>query len=306
MKWFQAQKTDGNTWRLPRAGICGVPEADVFFAAFDNMCEVLEQSADEIPANYRAQIETACADFVAMNEKMGISPFCILDFESHIEPIADHELREVTEKEKNELRGKGLLDYRQLFEQMVSVYADKEVVDEIARFQESKALLLLDEAEARPKSAPGMSPAIGSDDAEGWQRAAERLLACLTDAISRTKLSSQLAAAAAHLKETISGTMFSAFGVYTRKCLADVLSKRDGITVTEAEARIRRREEAGQIRRVDYWGILNSWDDSEFYYRMWEMECRAVCDAVCRTRRSAARIGLVGDSRTEPGDGLEM
>ena len=58
-------KTEVFAWRLPRAGTCGVPEADVFFAAFDNMCEVLEQS-------------------VAVNKKMGISLFRILDFKEHL------------------------------------------------------------------------------------------------------------------------------------------------------------------------------------------------------------------------------
>ena len=87
-------------WRLPRAGTCGVPEADTFFAAFDEMCEVLEQSDDEIPADCRARIEATCADFVSMNEKMGISPFCILDSKKHIGHIIEHELDEVTEEEK--------------------------------------------------------------------------------------------------------------------------------------------------------------------------------------------------------------
>lgn len=303
---ISSAKTDDNTWRLPRAGACGVPEADTFFAAFDDMCEVLEQFADEIPAGYRTQIESACVDFVTTNEKVAISPFCVLDFKCHIDWIIERELDDVTEEEKDELYSKGLLDHRRLFEQMTSVYADNEVVDEITRFQESEALRVLREAETRPKSAPGMLPTIGSGDAEGWQRAAGRLLAHVIDAFSRTNMPPQLAAAAAHLKETTLGTIFNTFGVCTRKRLADVLSKRDGIPITEAEARIRKWEEAGQIRRVDYWGILNAWDGSDFFYFIEEREDRAVCDAVCQVWRSAVHAGLIENNRTEPNDGLAM
>ena len=299
-------KTNVSVWRLPRAGTCGVPEADAFFAAFDGMCEVLEKFAGEIPANYRARIEAACVDFVAMNEKMDISPFCVLGFRDHIDWIVEHELGGFTKEEKNKLYGMGLLDHRRLFEQMVSVCANKEVVNEINRFQESEALRVLREAEARPKSAPGMLPAVASRDAEGWQRASERLWAHVIDAFSRTNMPPQLAAAAAHLKETTLGTIFNTFGVYTRKCLADVLSKRDGIPITEAEARIRKWEEAGQIRRVDYWGILNAWDGSDFFYFIEEREDRAVCDAVCQVWRSAVHAGLIENNRTEPNDGLAM
>ena len=89
---ISSTKTNIPTWRLPRAGTCGVPEVDVFFAAFDNMCEVLEQSADEIPVDYHARIEAACMDFVTMNEKMGISPFCVLNFRGYIDSIIKHNL----------------------------------------------------------------------------------------------------------------------------------------------------------------------------------------------------------------------
>ena len=283
-----------------------MPEADIFFAAFDKMCEVLEQSADEIPANYRVQIETACADFVAMNEKMGISPFCVSNFRDDIDWIVEHELGGFTKEEKNKLYGMGLLDHRRLFEQMVSVYANKEVVNEINRFQESEALRVLGEAEARPKSAPGMLPSIRSNDAEGWQRAAERLWAHVIDAFSRTDMPPRLAAAAAHLKETTLGTIFNTLGVYTRKRLAGVLSKRDGISVTEAESCIRRWEEAGQIRRVDYWRILNAWDGSEFFYLMGRRENRAVCEAVHQEWNKFVDVGLIRNNQTEPNDGLAM
>ena len=86
------------------------------------MCEVLEKFAGEIPANYRTQIETACVDFVAMNEKMGISPFCVLNFRGYIDSIIKHNLYDFAEEERNKLCDMGLLDYRYLFEQMVSVY----------------------------------------------------------------------------------------------------------------------------------------------------------------------------------------
>lgn len=212
---ISSTKTGVPAWRLPRAGTCGVPEADTFFSAFDDMCEVLEQFADEMPAGYRTQIESACEDFVAMNEKGAISPFCVLDFKCHIDWIIERELDDVTEEEK-------------------------------------------------------------------------------------------LAAAAAHLKETTLGTIFNTFGVYTRKRLADVLSKRDGIPITEAEARIRKWEEAGQIRRVDYWGILNAWDGSDYFYFIEEREDRVVCDAVCQVWRSAVHAGLIRNNQTEPNDGLVM
>lgn len=299
-------KNNVSAWRLPRAGTCGVPEADAFFAAFDDMCEVLEKFAGEIPAGYRAQIEIACADFVAMKETMGITPFCILDFKCHIDWIIEHRLDDITEEEKDELYSKGLLSHRRLFEQMASVYADNEVVDEIIRFQESEALRVLGEAESRSETAPGMLPAIGSDDAEGWQRASERLWAHVIDAFSRISMPPQLAAAAAHLKETTLGTIFSTFGVYTRKRLADVLSKRDGIPATEAETCIRRWEEAGQIRRVNYWGILNAWNGSEFYEHMEERENMAVYTAICQIWRNAVRAGLIGNNQTQQNDGLEI
>ena len=303
---ISSTKTGVPAWRLPRDGTCGVPEADAFFAAFDDMCEVLEKFAGEIPAGYRAQIETACADFVAMKETMGITPFCILDFKCHIDWIIEHRLDDITEEEKDELYSKGLLSHRRLFEQMASVYADNEVVDEIIRFQESEALRVLGEAESRSETAPGMLPAIGSDDAEGWQRASERLWAHVIDAFSRISMPPQLAAAAAHLKETTLGTIFSTFGVYTRKRLADVLSKRDGIPTTEAETCIRRWEEAGQIRRVDYWGILNAWNGSEFYEHMEERENMAVYTAICQIWRNAVHAGLIGNNQTQQNDGLEI
>ena len=303
---ISSTKTNIPAWRLPRVGTCGVPEADAFFAAFDGMCEVLEKFAGEIPANYRAQIETACVDFVTMNEKMGISPFCILDFRGHIDWIVEHELGGFTKEEKNKLYGMGLLDHRRLFEQMVSVYANKEVVNKINRFQESEALRVLGEAEARPKSAPGMLPAVASRDAEGWQRAAERLWAHVIDAFSRTDMPPQLAAAAAHLKKTTLGTIFNTLGVYTRNRLAGVLSKRDGISVTEAETHIRRWEENGQIRRVDYWGILNAWDGSEFFYLVEERENRAVCDAIHQEWNKFVDAGLIRNNQTQQNDGLEI
>lgn len=293
-------------WRLPRAGTCGVPEADAFFAAFDGMCEVLEKFAGEIPANYRAQIETACVDFVTMNEKMGISPFCVLNFRGYIDSIIKHRLYDFTEEERNKLCDMGLLDYRYLFEQMVSVYVDKEVIDEINRFRESEALLLLGEAEARPKWEPEMLPTIESDDADGWHRAVGRLINSLMDAYSDTGLPLPLVAAVTHLKETASGTIFGVSGVYTRKRLADVLSKRDGISVMEAEARIKRWEEAGHIGRIDYQGILNAWDDSDFFYLMEEREDDAVCDAVRLEWKKLVDAGLIGNSLTEPGDGLAI
>lgn len=303
---ISSTKTNIPAWRLPRAGACGVPEADAFFAAFDGMCEVLEKFAGEIPADYRAQIETACVDFVTMNEKMGISPFCVLNFRGYIESIIKHDLYDFSEEEKNKLCDMGLLDYRYLFEQMVSVYVDKEVIDKIDRFRESEALLLLGEAEARPKWKPEMLPTIESGDADGWHRAVGRLINSLMDAYSDTGLPLPLVAAVTHLKETASGTIFSTSGVYTRKRLADVLSKRDGISVMEAEARIKRLEEAGHIGRIDYRGILNAWDGSDFFYLMEEREDSAVCDAVRREWKKVVDAGLAGNSRTEPGDGLEM
>ena len=299
-------KTNVSVWRLPRAGTCGVPEADAFFAAFDEMCEVLEQFADEIPADYRARIEAACVDFVAMNEKMGISPFCVLNFRGYIDSIIKNTLYDFTEEERNKLCDMGLLDYRYLFEQMVSVYVDKEVVDEINRFRESEALLLLGEAEARPKWEPEMLPTIESSDADGWHLAVGRLIDSLMDAYPYKGLPLPLVAAVTHLKETASGTIFNTSGVYTRKRLADILSKRDRVSVTEAEARIKRWEEAGHIGRIDYWGILNAWDDSDFFYLMEEREDNAVCDAVRREWEKVVDAGLIGNSRTEPGDGLAM
>lgn len=303
---ISSTKTNIPAWRLPRVGTCGVPEADAFFAAFDGMCEVLEKFAGEIPADYRAQIETACVDFVTMNEKMGISPFCVLNFRGYIDSIIKHDLYDFSEEEKNKLCDMGLLDYRYLFEQMVSVYVDKEVIDKIDRFRESEALLLLGEAEARPKWKPEMLPTIESGDADGWHRAVRRLIDSLMDAYSDTGLPLPLVAAVTHLKETASGTIFSTSGVYTRKRLADVLSKRDGISVMEAEARIKRLEEAGHIGRIDYRGILNAWDGSDFFYLMEEREDSAVCDAVRREWKKVVDAGLIGNNQTEPGDGLEI
>lgn len=113
----------------------------------------------------------------------------------------------------------GLLDYRYLFEQMVSVYVDKEVSDEITSFRESEALLLLDEEKARPKWKPEMLPTIESGDADGWHRAVGRLINSLMDAYSDTGLPLPLVAAVTHLKETASGTIFSTSGVLYPKTL---------------------------------------------------------------------------------------
>ena len=88
--------------------------------------------------------------------------------------------------------------------------------------------------------------------------------------------------------------------------MADVLSKRDRVSVTEAEARIKRWEEAGHIGRIDYRGILHAWDDSDFFYLMEEREDDAVCDAVRLEWKKLVDAGLIGNSLTEPGDGLEM
>ena len=307
---ISSAKNGVSAWRLPRAGTCGVPEADAFFAAFDEMCGALEQCADEIPADYRARIETACADFVAMNEKMGISPFCILDFKEHIDHIIEHELDEFTEEEKEELYGMDLLDYRQLFEQMVSVYKEKEIADEIALHRGTEALWLLDKAEGRPETAPdmvlGTVPTDWSGGVDGWHRAIERLIGSLMDAFPDTGFPLPLAAAAERLEGIASGTVFDTSGVYTRKLLTDVLSKRDGISVTEAGARIRRWEETGRIRREDYRDVLNTWESGNFYGFVEGKETRAVCDAICLEWNRALTAGLLKNYPAEPDDGLEM
>ena len=298
---ISSTKTNIPTWRLPRAGTCGVPEVDVFFAAFDDMCEALEQSTDEIPADYHARIEAACADFVAMNEKMGISPFCILDFKEHIDHIIEHELDEFTDEEKEELYGMNLLDYRQLFEQMVSVYRGKEIADEIARHRKIEALRLLGKADGRPEAAPdmvlGTVPTDWSGGVDGWHRAIERLMGSLM---------LPLAAAAEHLEDIASGTVFDTSGVYTRQHLTDFLSKRDGVSVAEAEVRVRRWEETGRIRRDDYRDILNTWEGGNFYDYVEGKETRAVCDAVCLEWNRALNAGLLKNYPVGPNDGLEI
>lgn len=60
----------------------------------------------------------------------------------------------------------------------------------------------------------------------------------------------------------------------------------------EAEARIKRWEEAGHIGRIDYQGILNAWDDSDFFYLMEEREDSAVCDAVRRVWKKVVDVGF--------------
>ena len=85
----------------------------------------------------------------------------------NLRPLGQGGCQDFTEEEKDKLCDMGLLDYRYLFEQMVSVYVDKEVSDEITSFRESEALLLLDEEKARPKWKPEMLPTIESGDADG-------------------------------------------------------------------------------------------------------------------------------------------
>lgn len=303
-------KTEVFAWRLPRAGTCGVPEADTFFAAFDNMCEVLEQSADEIPSDCRARIEAACADFVTMNEKMGISPFCVLNFKEHIDHIIEHELDEFTDEEKEELYGMNLLDYRQLFEQMVSVYREKEIADEIARHRKIEALRLLGKADERPEAAPdmvlGTVPTNWSGGIDGWHRAIERLIGSLMDAFPDTGFPLPLAAAAEHLEDVASGTVFDTSGVYTRQHLTDFLSKRDGVSIAEAEVRVRQWEETGRIRRDDYRDVLNTWEGGNFYDYVDGKEVRAVCDAICLEWNRSLNAGLLKNYPVGPNDGLEI
>ena len=279
-------------WRLPRAGTCGVPEADVFFAAFDRMCEVLEQFADEIPADMRRQIEGACADFVAVNKKMGITRFCILDFRVHMDWIVERELDGFTEKEKGALYDMGLLDYRHLFNRMTSVYKDKEIVDVITRHRRTEALKLLDEACKRPEGPPKMVPS-SKTDTDSWHLAVKRLLDGLSNAFPDTAVPAPLAEAAIHLEDAASETTFDTSGIYTRKNLAELLSKRDGIPISEAESRIRHWEENGRVTRADYWQILNAWDGSNFYDWVEERECKEVYEAVCQKWNEAINIGLI-------------
>lgn len=307
---ISSTKTGVPAWRLPRAGTCGVPEVDVFFAAFNKMCEAVEQSVDEIPADYRARTEAACADFVAMNEKMGISPFCILNFKEHIDHIIEHELDEFTEEEKEELYGMELLDYRQLFEQMVSVHKEKEIADEIAHHREIETLRLLGKADERPEAAPdmvlGTVPTNWSGGVDGWHRAIERLIGSLMDAFPDTGFPLPLAAAAEHLEDVASGTVFDTSGVYTRQNLTDFLSKRDRVSIAEAGARVRRWEETGRIRRDDYRDVLNTWEGGNFYDYVDGKEVRAVCDAICLEWNKALNAGLLRNYPAEPVDGLEI
>ena len=299
-------KTNVSVWRLPRAGTCGVPEADAFFAAFDGMCEVLEKFAGEIPANYRARIEAACADFVAVNEKMGITPFCILDFERHIDHIVEHELDDFTEEEKYELYKMDLLDHRRLFEQMVSVYADKEIADKISYYRDSEASSIVRLAETRPEEVPDMKLSDKIKDKVGWHRAAARLLNGLKAAFPDGNMPVPLFGAAAHLRETAESMVFDTYGVYTRRNLAERLSRLWDVPLTQAEGRIKQWEETGRIRRVDYQRVLHAWDGGSFYDSVTRRENQAVCDAICLEWNRAVDAGLVRSNPAESGDGLEI
>lgn len=304
---ISSTKPDIFAWRLPRAGTCGVPEADVFFAAFDEMCQVLEQSADKIPADIREQIERACGDFVATKERMGISPFCIIDLKAHIDYIVEHKLDEFTEEEKNRLCDMGLLDYRYLFDQMVSVYDNKEIASEISYYRDSEVFYLIKLAEMKPEKVPDMALSDKIDDDVGWHLAAACLLNSLGTAFPDGNMPAPLFKAAAHLRDTAESMVFDTYGIYTRRRLAEHLSGLANISLIQAEERIKQWEKTGRIKRNDYRQVLHAWGGSSSHYAsIIKKEDQAVCDAVCRVWHSAVHVGLMENSRTEPGDGLEI